>query len=138
MIEQWKSITGYIGQYEVSNLGRVRSLDRIGWNGKANHKIKGKIKKQFLSCDRVKYYYVSLCKKSKYQQVSVHRLVALHFIPNPENKRYVGHKNSDPLDNHVDNLEWCTAKENEVVKYANGYNQSGKNNPNYNENIKTS
>ncbi len=129
MKEQWKPISGYIGQYEISNHGRVRSLNRIGWNGKAKHKIKGKMMNPFLSCDRVKYYYVALCKDSKYKQVSIHRLVALHFVPNPENKKYVGHDDSDPLNNYYENLSWCTAKENEEIKRKR-YPQKGLDNPN--------
>ncbi len=129
MIELWKAITDYIGQYEVSNFGRIRSLDRMAWNGKAKHPVKGRTLKLHLSCDRVKYQYVSLCKNSKYQHVAVHRMVALHFIPNPESKRYVGHKDSDPLNNHVENLEWCTAKENEEIKRRR-FPQKGFDNPN--------
>lgn len=119
MLEQWKEISGYSGIYEISDQGNVRSMDRMTWNGKAYHKTKGKPVRQFLSCERVKYYYVALCKDSKYKQISVHRLVALNFIPNPENKKYVGHKDSNSLNNHVDNLEWCTAKENEAIKRKN-------------------
>lgn len=105
-IEIWKPIVGYDG-YEVSNLGRVRSLDRID---SRNHFIKGKI----ISLNKRKGEYLSfsLCKNGKVKAVNVHRIVAQAFIPNPNNYSIVNHKDENPLNNCVDNLEWCTHKHN--------------------------
>ena len=71
---------------------------------------------------------------------SVHRLMALTFIPNPENKRDVNHKNGDKLDNHIDNLEWVTHAENAVHGFANGLLHRGEAHPNSKltvENVRT-
>ena len=92
MKERWIAIEGYKGLYEVSNLGRVKSLISNGL-----------ILKQ--SKDKDGYYIVSLKRKS----FRVHRLVAIAFIPNPNNLAQVNHKDEDKTNNCVDNLEWCDA-----------------------------
>lgn len=108
--EIWKPIKGYEGLYEVSNLGNVRSCPRIytdsrGW---VYHK-KGQTLKYLL---RNHYNSVALCKNNKSAQKTVHRLVATAFIPNPNNLPQINHKDENKLNNHVDNLEWCTAEYN--------------------------
>lgn len=106
-VEEWRDIPGYEGLYQISNLGRVRSLDRIvsATNGKTFH-YKSKIKKQ--TKDSKKYFQVSLNKNNKDINFSVHRLVAQAFLPNPDNLPEVNHINECRWDNAVWNLEWCT------------------------------
>lgn len=107
MTEIWKDIKGYKGLYEVSNLGRVRSVDRITRHGR---KRKSQIRKPELS--NVGYQRIWLCKDGKETRFAVHRLVAQTFIPNTENKPVVNHINEIKTDNRVENLEWVTHSEN--------------------------
>jgi len=115
MIEQWKDIVGYEGLYQVSNTGLVRSLG----NGKSYNKSHRmpRVLKQNLN---LKYCYIMLCKDSKYKCIRVHRLVALAFIPNPENKSEVNHIDGNKRNNNVENLEWSTSKENHAHAKQNG------------------
>lgn len=110
MKEIWKDITGYEGHYQVSNLGSVRSMNKIA-KGKNNSSkfFKGRILQPSLSEG---YLSVGLCKNGKQSTIRVHRLVAKTFIPNPENKRTVNHIDENKLNNNVENLEWATDKEN--------------------------
>ena len=107
MEEIWKPIKGYEGLYEVSNLGRVKSLDRsfinkAGWRTTSQGKILAPLMKKG-------YCHIALCKNNKARHHRVNRLVAEAFIPNPHNYPQVNHKDENPLNNRVDNLEWCTA-----------------------------
>ena len=99
MKEEWRDIKGYEGLYQVSNLGRVKSL---------NYKNTGK--EEILSNIPRKdgYSIAGLSKNSKSKPFYVHRLVALHFIPNPNNLPQVNHKDENKENNKVSNLEWCT------------------------------
>lgn len=106
MNEIWKDIAGYEGLYEVSSKGRVRSLPRQ--TGKFG--IKGRILKQFNN--RGGYCCVCLSKEGCSATIGVHRLVAIAFVPNPENKPQVNHKDEDKQNNNADNLEWVTLQEN--------------------------
>lgn len=110
-MEIWKDIKGFEGQYQVSNFGRIRSLDRyvIG-KSKSKYLKKGKIMK--LDVNSKGYCNICLHKNAKPVYVGVHRLVAEAFIPNPLNLPCVNHKDENPSNNHVDNLEWCTYKYN--------------------------
>lgn len=112
--EVWKTIPEF-PNYKASNLGRVKSIDRLDTIGRPR---KGKILSP--SFDQKKYHQVVVYKDGKPYTRKVHRLIALAFIPNPENKPEVNHKNLDSLDNSVGNLEWCTASENQKHVYANG------------------
>ena len=107
MKESWKDIKGYEGLYQISNLGRVRSVDRLD---SANHRLKGRIKSTSIRPNG--YENVILCKNSKSKGYSVHRLVAQAFIPNPENKPQINHIDENKANNKVSNLEWVTRKEN--------------------------
>ena len=105
-MEIWKDIEGYEGLYQVSSLGRVRSLDR-----KMDRRFcKGRILKN--KRDGQGYQQVCLCVNKTHKYCYIHRLVAQAFIPNPQNKETVNHKDENKTNNHVDNLEWMTMKEN--------------------------
>lgn len=99
-MEIWKEIPNYDGKYQVSSWGRVRSFKRT------NEKI---LKENTVSNG---YKQIELCLNGKRKCVFVHRLVADAFIPNPENKPCINHKNKATNDNRVENLEWCNAGEN--------------------------
>ena len=109
MEEIWKDVVGYEGFYQVSNLGRVKSLQRIH---NTNHPYiqKERIMKLFKNKDG--YLMVDFTKDSRKKHFQVHRLVANAFIPNPDNKPEVNHLNEIVYDNRADNLEWATRKEN--------------------------
>ena len=113
MNEEWRDIKGYEGKYQVSNLGRVKSLARDTNN-------------QYCKVDKIidskpnkfGYLNVNLYKKGKGKSFKVHRLAAIHFIENPENLPEVNHKDEDKTNNRVDNLEWCSRQYN--VEYSQG------------------
>ena len=104
MNEEWRQIQGYEGLYEVSNLGRVKSLKR----GKCNNEKLLKLREG----NRGGYLVVILYKDKKRTTYNVHKLVAMTFIPNPENKPFIDHINTIRTDNRVENLRWVTEREN--------------------------
>lgn len=107
--EIWKDIKGYEGLYQVSNLGRVKSLEQPAKPGSGNHARPEVILKLR---NRLGYSVIGLYKNTKQKYHSVNRLVAQAFIPNPENKSETNHINGIKNDNRVENLEWCTRSEN--------------------------
>lgn len=109
--EEWRDIKGYEGYYQVSNHGRVKSVERFVY-GKLKRIHKERILKPIYRSNG--YMSIELCKDKKRKISLVHRLVAQAFIPNPENKREVNHKNGITLDAHVKNLEWVSGRENVV------------------------
>lgn len=111
MKEVWEDIQEYEGFYQVSNLGRVRSLDRTvpAKNGKIKF-CKGGIKAQ--SENSCGYLRVMLSKNKKNTHILVHRLVAAAFLENPDNHKQVNHINGNKKDNSIDNLEWISGLEN--------------------------
>ncbi len=119
MKEIWKPITDF-ECYEVSNLGRVRRLDGYCERKGFLFPVKGHVMK--LSNNGLGYKRVLLQKNGIKKRMYVHRLVAMAFIPNPENKPYINHKDNDPTNNCVNNLEWCTPKENSEWMVAQGRN----------------
>ena len=102
-MEVWKDIPGYEGYYQASTLGNIRSVSRKTRSGYHT----GKVLKQ--RTNHLGYKKVFLCKEGKQKLFSVHRLVALTFIPNPCNLPQVNHKDEVKANNNVFNLEWCTA-----------------------------
>ena len=110
MEEIWKDIIGYEGLYQVSNFGRVKSLSRQVFVSNPHFIGYRKTKEKILSNkpSKIKYVYVILNKNSEKFQVGIHRLVAQAFIPNPNNLPEVNHKDENPSNNFVDNLEWCS------------------------------
>jgi hypothetical protein len=116
-MEIWAKIKGF-DDYEVSNLGRIRSLDRFVKNGNGYRIVHGKILKLFI--DKDGYQTVSLHKKTKNCNKKCHRLVAEAFLSNPENKPQINHINCTKTDNRASNLEWVTHSENILHSYKNG------------------
>ena len=110
MTEIWRPIEGY-EFYEVSNLGRVRRLESfVNCKNGVKQKFPGKIlKPRVNNCG---YLMVRLCKNGICRSYYLHRLVCQAFLPNPDNKPQVNHLSEEKTNNSVENLEWCTAKEN--------------------------
>ena len=99
-MEEWRDIKGYEGKYQVSNLGRVKSLPKKG-NGKKEVILKPRP-------DGKGYGMVALYKHRKVNHFKIHRIVAEAFIPNPNNYPQVNHKDENKTNNRVENLEWCS------------------------------
>lgn len=116
--EIWKKIEGCT-TYEVSTLGNIKSLPKSNYNGVKNYITKEIILKQIHDKDGYRKVGLKTDSTKKQKQFSVHRLVALHFISNPENKPEINHINGIKDDNRTDNLEWATRKENQVHAYKN-------------------
>ena len=123
MKEIWKDIKGYEGYYQISNFGRVKSLDRyVATTGNPSGKrlIKGKLKKptERIGKNGNGYYHINLDKNNNSKLFTIHKLVAETFIPNPDNLPCINHKDENKHNNHVDNLEWCTIAYNNIYGTA--------------------
>lgn len=125
-MEIWKDIKGYEGLYQISNLGNIKSLRK--WNGARG-------KHYYEPCERILtptdngygYSIIGLQKNCIRKNHYVHRLVAEAFIPNPNNYPQINHKDYNRKNNNVDNLEWCTSKQN--TQYSSVNMRKPKNNP---------
>ena len=116
MKEIWKPIKSFEGLYEISNLGRVKSLKRIVKRNK-NHDmfVSEKIIKNMIA--NTGYYYVTLSLNNKKTHLRIHRLVSEHFLYKVPNKDFINHIDGNKLNNKVTNLEWCTISENNKHAY---------------------
>ncbi len=121
MSEEWKFIEGFEGYYMVSNLGRVKSVNRE--ITRSDGKIKN-FKEKMLIITKFGngYSRINLCRDGKAKDYLVHRLVANSFVFNedPSNKIEVNHKNGDKECNEHSNLEWCTSRENKLHAFRTG------------------
>lgn len=128
-MENWKNIKGYEGLYQISDCGRIKSLARDVYcqDGTIMRHMEEKILVPVL--DRGGYQYVSLSKNGRVKKKSVHRLVAMAFIPNPENKPMVNHIDEVKTNNAVSNLEWCDAQYN--INYGTRTERSVQNHRSY-------
>ena len=115
--EVWKDISNYEGCYQVSNYGRIKSVKRIVKSPRGVRTVNERILK--LSIDKYGYKTLVLHKEGHKndKHFTVHRIVALHFVNNPNNYPCVNHKDENKINNFYENLEWCT------VDYNNKYNQ---------------
>ena len=120
--EIWKDIEGYEGYYQVSNLGRVKSLERVINNGRKSTRFQ-KERMLTLTEDVYGYSQVILSKEGKHRICKVHRLVLGAFVPNKNNLPQVNHKDEDKKNNNVTNLEWCDAKYNNNYGKHNDWNK---------------
>lgn len=119
MDEVWLPVVGYEGWYEVSSFGNIRSLDRvIKYSNGRKIFTKGVIMKQ--ATLKLGYLRVQLSKNNKISHASVHRIVAIAFIPNPNHYEQVNHLERDRTDNRVWKLEWCNSSMNQRHSYSFG------------------
>lgn len=120
-MDNWKDIPGFEELYQVNQSGEIKSLEKRWITGKGNgrnHVQPEKHIKPFVS--KFGYLRVSLWKAGKPKKIHIHTIVAMAFIPNPENKAQVNHKDGNKINNSVNNLEWNTASENMQHAFDNG------------------
>lgn len=129
--EIWKDIEGYDGCYQISSLGRVKSLNREVCNKKRFQK--SKILKQSIING---YCYQSISFNGRKRTYTVHRLVAIYFIDNENNKPQVNHIDCDKINNNFQNLEWVNSRENECHKQLSKKNTSLYTGVNFNKDAK--
>ena len=124
--ELWKDIPKYDGLYQINIYGEVRSLERkvLGAKGQCQRIAYGKIKKQTLRANG--YYAVGLWKDNKQKIEYIHRLVAIVFIPNPNNLSEINHIDGNKTNNKIENLEWCDGSHNVQHAYDTGLNSKAK------------
>lgn len=111
-MEIWKDIPGFGNRYQISDAGRIRVKSYLRTNGYGYYWTKPKILEPFSANSNHQTIVLSFGNKKKH--LKIHRLVAMAFIPNPENKPEVDHINTNVFDNRVENLRWVTSKENKL------------------------
>lgn len=117
MEEIWKEVEEFNGAYLISNKGRLKSVKRgIKWNGTIRHQ-EDKIMSQVIN--KSGYIEYQITYNGKHYSRKAHRLVAMAFIPNIDNKPFINHKDGIKTNNNVNNLEWCTNRENVQHAYNN-------------------
>jgi len=114
-MEEWRYIKGYNNKYQVSNLGRVRTVDRIDSFINSKGTLIKRFKKGKILKSRVFSIYPYPVVYLNHHPKSVHRLVAEAFIPNPDKKPCVNHIDANPKNNNLFNLEWCTYSKNQTL-----------------------
>lgn len=117
LVEIWKPVVGYEGIYEVSNMGRVKSLDRLVKRNNHFDRKKGRILSPSINS---LYPMVRLSKNGEHKSTFLHRIIAIAFIPNPNNKPQVNHIDGNKHNYSISNLEWCTQSENNAHAFATG------------------
>lgn len=120
--EEWRDVVGYEGLYRVSSLGRLASCDITYSDARGNRRtFKGRILKISIpKGKRCNYPYTTLHRHGLQVRERIHRLVAKAFIPNPDSLPQVNHKDGDKTNNRVENLEWCTARDNLLHSFRTG------------------
>ena len=106
--EEWRDVRGFEGMYQVSNLGRVKSMERdiiTTYRGTIHTRHYHEVILKHKVSNR--YHYVVLCSSGYHVRISVHRLVAIAFVPGYKEGLIVNHKDENPSNNQADNLEWC-------------------------------
>lgn len=121
MKEIWKDIPEYEGLYQISNLGKVKSLERKVKNKNGYRIVKEKILKNIINSKG--YYIVILRKNNKNDLRLVHRLIGENFIPNPNNYPCINHIDGNKQNNNIKNLEWCTYQHNIKEAFRLGLNK---------------
>lgn len=117
--EIWSPVKELSDYYEVSTYGRVKSVPRMVNSGHGSKRfVKGGFRKPCLGTTG--YWHLTFVINGKTKAARLHRMVAEAFIPNPENKPCVNHRDGDKLNNHVNNLEWCTYSENSIHAHKTG------------------
>lgn len=120
-LEIWKDIPDYEGRYQASNSGKIKSLKRTVIRGRGSESIV--IERILKPNIKRGYYTVGLSTQGKIKYITIHRLIAITFIPNPDNLPQVNHKDENKTNNCVDNLEWCTCLYN--IQYGTGIKRHG-------------
>lgn len=123
MNEIWKDIPGYEGYYQASSLGRIKGKTRLVKHYQGGNLV---VKERTLKLNTVgPYVSVLLSKEGKHITFLAHRIIAALFVPNPDNKPNVNHKDFNPYNNEADNLEWTTQQENITHSVNAGRNVKG-------------
>lgn len=135
MNEIWKDIPSYEGYYQVSNFGNFRSLPRI-IKYKSNGTRKYPAKYLLTETTKDNYQRVVLMKDGVKKRYQAHRLVAITFIPNPDNKLCINHIDGNKSNNNVLNLEWCTYSENTIHAIKTGLYDTSKHHPSNSKGVK--
>ena len=125
--EVFRDVLGYEGLYQVSNYGRVKSLERknIFYCGLRKERLERPTKEKILNYNKSNRGYLQVCltKDGKSKTYTVHRLVAKAFLPNLKNKKQVNHIDGNKENNSIDNLEWVTSSENNKHAFITGLNK---------------